>query len=111
MSRRILLVEDNPANQMLASAVLQRDGFEVADADSAGVDLVSSFLESRGYQVATALDGNRAVELGSTGDYALAILDVHMPMYEGVEVLQILRRRHVLHPMRIIALTGDATEQ
>jgi DNA-binding response OmpR family regulator len=44
-----------------------------------------------------------------TGDYGLAILDVHMPTYDGVEVLQMLRRRHVLHPVKIIALTGDST--
>ena len=67
------------------------------------------FLTSHGYEVSAALDGNRAVELGATGDYALAILDVHMPTYDGIEVLQMLRRRHVLHPLKIIALTGDST--
>lgn len=67
------------------------------------------FLTGNGFEVSSALDGNRAVELGSTDDYELAILDVHMPAYDGFEVLQMLRRRHVLHPLKIIALTGDAT--
>jgi CheY-like chemotaxis protein len=35
MTRRILLVEDNPANRLLASSVLERDGFEVVTAESA----------------------------------------------------------------------------
>jgi CheY-like chemotaxis protein len=83
----------------------------VADDDPANIELLAAFLESKGYKVATALDGNRAVELGTTGDFQVAILDVHMPMYDGIEVLQILRRRHVLHPIKILALTGDATEE
>ena len=49
--------------------------------------------------------------MGTTGEYGLAILDMHMPLYEGAVVLKMLRRRHVLHPMKIIALTGDATYQ
>lgn len=50
------------------------------------------------------------MELGTTGDYALAILDMHMPLYSGMEVLAMLRGRHRLHPMKIIALTGDSTD-
>jgi len=38
------------------------------------------------------------------------ILDVHMPMYDGVEVLEMLRKRHILHPIKVIALTGDLSE-
>lgn len=68
---------------------------------------MTTFLESHGYDVSSAGDGNRAVELGETGDYALAILDVHMPTYDGVEVLEMLRKRHVLHPIKVMALTAD----
>lgn len=70
---------------------------------------MTTFLESHGYDVSSAADGNRAVELGETGDYALAILDVHMPTYDGVEVLQMLRKRHVLHPIKVMALTADSS--
>ncbi len=56
------------------------------------------------------MDGNRALELGLSGDYPVAIIDVHMPLYDGIELLQMLRRRYVLHPMKVIALTGDGTQ-
>ncbi len=56
------------------------------------------------------MDGNRALELGLSGEYPVAIIDVHMPLYDGIELLQMLRRRHVLHPMKVIALTGDGTQ-
>lgn len=32
-----------------------------------------------------------------------------MPLYSGVEVLAMLRGRFRLHPVKVIALTGDAT--
>jgi len=81
----------------------------VADDDPASLDLLQAFLESRGYEVTRAADGNHAVELGSDGDFDLAVIDVHMPVYEGVEVVELLRRRHLLHPLKVIALTGDVS--
>lgn len=83
----------------------------VADDDPASAELLTYFLESKGYEVATALDGNRALEMGTSGDFQLVILDVHMPMYDGVEILQFLRRRYVLHPIKVIALTGDLSNE
>ena len=83
----------------------------VADDDPANAELLFYFLRSHGYQVSTANDGNRALDMGATGDYDVVILDVHMPLYDGVEVLEMLRKRHVLHPIKVIGLTGDGSEQ
>lgn len=83
----------------------------VADDDPASAELLTYFLESRGYEVATAPDGNRALDMGTSGEYSLVILDVHMPMYDGVELLEFLRKRYKLHPIKVIALTGDLSEQ
>jgi CheY-like chemotaxis protein len=82
----------------------------VADDDPASAELLMYFLESKGFSVTTAPDGNQALELGATGEFGLVILDVHMPMYDGVEVLEMLRKRHILHPIKVIALTGDLSE-
>ena len=83
----------------------------VADDDPASAELLTYFLESNGFEVATAPDGNRALEMGTSGDFELVILDVHMPLYDGVEVLQFLRKRYKLHPIKVIALTGDASDE
>lgn len=82
----------------------------VADDDPASVELLTYFLESKGFSVSAAPDGNKAVEMGSSGEFEVVILDVHMPLYDGVEVLELLRKRHVLHPIKVIALTGDLSE-
>ncbi len=80
----------------------------VAEDDLASLELVRVYLESNGYSVGVASDGNRAIELGCDGHFALVILDLHMPVYGGVEVLRMLRRRHILRPMKVIVLTGNA---
>ena len=83
----------------------------VADDDPASAELLTYFLESKGYEVSTAPDGNRALDMGTSGGFDLVILDVHLPMYDGVEILQFLRRRHMLHPIKVIALTGDLSDE
>jgi CheY-like chemotaxis protein len=79
----------------------------VAEDDPASLELVQTCLESKGYEVGAALDGNRALDMGGSGEFDLLILDVHMPLYGGVEVLKMLRKRLLRHPIKIIALTAD----
>jgi two-component system, sensor histidine kinase and response regulator len=82
---RILVAEDNPL-----SAELLRD-----------------HLTSLGYEVDCAPDGNRALNMAGSGDYGLMLLDVNMPVYDGVEVLRMLRRRLLLRPIKVIVVTAD----
>ena len=84
-SRRILVVDDDPAS----------------------CELVAYFLKSRGFHVAIAADGNRALNMDLEDDIELVILDVHMPLYDGPEVLAMLRKRRLLRPVKVLALTGD----
>jgi CheY-like chemotaxis protein len=80
----------------------------VAEDDPASVELVQVYLESKGYEVALAPDGNRALDMGGSGEFDLLILDMHMPLYGGVEVLQMLRKRFLQHPIKVLALTADS---
>jgi CheY-like chemotaxis protein len=86
---------------MTASRIL------VAEDDPASLDLLRAYLESKGYMVGAAPDGNRALEMAASGEFDLLILDVHMPLYGGQEVLHMLRKRLLVHPLKIIALTAD----
>jgi CheY-like chemotaxis protein len=79
----------------------------VAEDDPASLDLVQMYLESKGYEVGVALDGNRALDMAGSGAFDLLLLDVHMPLYDGQEVLEMLRKRLLVHPIKIIALTAD----
>jgi CheY-like chemotaxis protein len=89
--RRILLAEDNPVNQLVATRMLKRLGYET--------DLVVT-----GIEVVAAADATR---------YAALILDCQMPEMDGYEAAREIRRRESLAemPVRrlpIIALTASA---
>ncbi len=82
-------------------------GILVVEDDPASLELLAFFLRSRGYEVETVTDGNRAVDMATNGDFQLIILDFHLPMYNGAEILDLVRRRHLARPVPVIALTAD----
>ena len=78
----------------------------VADDDKQIRDIVSLLLSTQGYEVITAEDGDRAVELaGSHVD--LYILDVNMPGQSGLLVANQIRRQF---DTPIIFLTAYSSE-
>lgn len=82
----------------------------VADDDPANAELLTYFLRENGFEVETADDGNRAIDLGTSGKFALVIMDYHMPIYDGREVIELLHKRHMLHPIKVIVLTADDSD-
>jgi DNA-binding response OmpR family regulator len=65
-------------------------------------------LESEGYEVVVAEDGERGLELARTIDPSLVILDVMLPKRNGLEVLHDLRSEGRTVP--IIILSAKAAE-
>ncbi len=69
---------------------------------------ISSSLEERlmmeGYQVWTALDGRKGLQLFHDHAINLVITDILMPEMDGLEVVRTLRRRSPAIP--IIAMSG-----
>ena len=86
---RILLVEDNPANQKLASYILQ----------------------DRGHQVAVAGDGREAIRLAGQNHYDVILMDVQMPGMNGLEATAAIRgKEQPGNRVPIIAMTAHAME-
>ncbi|MFN7916355.1 MAG: ATP-binding protein [Vicinamibacterales bacterium] len=86
---RILLVEDNPVNQKVALAVLKRAALDV--------DVAS--------------DGAQAVERVRDGDYALVLMDVQMPVLDGMSATRQIRQLPNRASLPIIAMTANAFEE
>lgn len=81
----VLLVEDNETNQLIAKSLLQQVGIDVILAN----------------------DGKEALELYQQhkGSIDLILLDLHMPVMNGYEVAQEIRKNSTEIP--IVAMTAD----
>ena len=87
---RILLAEDNPVNQMIASALLRRRGHEVVAVGT-------------GEEALDALAGER---------FDVVLMDVQMPVMDGLEATRRLRERPARKGGRtpVIGLTAHAMQ-
>jgi CheY-like chemotaxis protein len=86
---RILVVEDNPTNQQLASEL----------------------LESRGAAVDVAANGQEAIDRLKRlppDHYALVLMDLQMPVLDGYEATRLLRIDERFVNLPIIAMTAHA---
>ncbi|MDT8999393.1 PAS domain S-box protein [Paucibacter sp. APW11] len=88
---RVLMVEDNPVNMMIAVALLEQWGLEVAQA-------------SDGSQAVEAI--NAAASMGRP--YDAVLMDVQMPVMSGHEATRQVRRRFSASELPIVALTAAA---
>jgi PAS domain S-box-containing protein len=88
---RVLMVEDNPVNMMIAVAMLEQWGIEVTQA----VD---------GPMAIDAVEAS--VQHGRPFDAVL--MDVHMPRMSGHEAARVLRSKYDARRLPIIALTAAA---
>jgi len=66
-------------------------------------DFLSRGLESAGYAIDVAHDGQRALSLSHDTDYDLIILDLGLPDMDGLDVLDRVRNRKVSPPVLILS--------
>lgn len=72
---------------------------------------VGRMLESAGYAVDTAVDGEEGLRKASTQDYRLIITDLEMPKLNGFEVIQALRSRPRTQQTPILVMTTRAGDK
>lgn len=82
----------------------------VADDDEDILSLVRFRLERDGYRVLTAADGSAALEIARRDKPELCVLDVMMPKFSGLEVLEALRQDPNTASMRVLLLTARGAE-
>lgn len=83
---RILLVEDNDINQQIGSEM----------------------LSSLGAVVDIAANGVEALEKVERSQYDIILMDLQMPLMDGMEATRLMRARSELAEVPIIAMTADA---
>jgi len=86
---RILLVEDNPVNREVAVTMLRR----------------------RGHEVNIATNGREAVEAVAGTVYDLVLMDIQMPVLDGLAATHEIRAMPDRAGLRIVALTAHALSE
>jgi PAS domain S-box-containing protein len=85
---RVLVVEDNPINREVALELLQ------------SIDVVADAVA----------DGSLAVQRAAGGDYDLILMDVHMPVMDGLQATRALRQIPACRSTPILAMSANAFE-
>ena len=88
--RKILVVDDNRDNQDILTFRLQLMG---------------------GFEILVAYNGKEALEVASRARPDLILMDLRMPVMDGYEATQALRRTEWGKNMPIIAVTVGSTEE
>jgi CheY-like chemotaxis protein len=78
----------------------------VVDDDPEIVSMLSTRLTKRGYNVSTAADGHRALELAKRERPDIVLLDVMMPGKSGWEVARALKQDPVTAGIKIVMVTA-----
>ncbi|SFV69984.1 response regulator receiver domain protein (CheY-like) [hydrothermal vent metagenome] len=84
------------------------------DDDMINLKLLKSMLMKTGYvkEVIEAKDGADAIEkMKSRSDIDIVLLDIIMPIMNGIETLKVVRADNTLAQMPIIILTTDETKK
>jgi len=92
--------------QKTNSVAEQRKRILLVDDDREIVESMRIALESEGYEVLVARDGNQGLAMAERADPDLVILDMMMPKRSGFLVLEKLRRTRAV-PLRIIMVTAN----
>lgn len=79
----------------------------VVDDEEALVELVRSYLEREHYNVLTATDGQKALDIARATPLDLVVLDIMLPGMDGIEVCRNLRQ---FSDAYVIMLTARAEE-
>jgi DNA-binding response OmpR family regulator len=78
----------------------------LVDDDQEIVESMKTVLESRGYRILVARDGNQGLVMAESEEPDLVVLDMMMPKRSGFLVLEKLRRSRP-DPMRVIMITAN----
>ena len=92
ISARVLVAEDNPVNQMIAETILSQAGCAVVSVDN----------------------GSKALERWKAEPFDVVLMDVHMPVLDGLQATRRIRAVEAAHgtgSVAVIGLTAGAFEE
>lgn len=95
-------------NAVKATQVIQK--ILVVDDDPDIVELLEYNLQKEGYEVKTAPDGRKGVQIARDFRPDLILLDIMMPQQDGIETARMIRNDNDLRDTYILFLTARSEE-
>ena len=89
-------------------AALEAPLILVAEDNQANIDTMCGYLESRGYHLILANNGQQAIDLTLVQRPDLIVMDIQMPGMDGLQAMQCIRGQQQFLSVPIIALTALA---
>lgn len=86
MANGVLIVEDNERNRKLLKAILQSSGYETIEAEN----------------------GEMGIKLAREKIPALILMDIQMPVMDGIEAAKIIKADEITSHIPIVAITSYA---
>ena len=74
-------------------------------------NVVTQMLELQGFDVDSALDGKKALDLALSNGYDGIILDIMMPKLDGLQVLREIRRRNIITPVLMLTAKAEVDDR
>jgi len=103
-----------PASPVMADVKLPPLDILVADDVAQNLNLIKILLKKRGHAVTTAMNGEEALQLWRQHDFDIILMDVQMPVMDGLEACKIIRASNGdadKHDIPIIALTASVLQE
>ncbi len=82
----------------------------IVDDDAGQRSLLSSFLQSQGFEIVTAESGEAALEKLRSVEFGMMISDVRMPGISGLETLKRAREQNSMLPVLLVTAYADIRE-
>jgi two-component system cell cycle response regulator DivK len=83
---KVLVVEDTPLN----------------------MELIIEIVDSQGFEVDSAEDGEKALKMVEKNVYDLILMDIELPGMDGVEVARMIKTKPAYKDVPVLALTAYA---
>ena len=75
-------------------------------------NLLDEYLSDLGHEVGLASDGQEGMDMALSGDYVIAVCDIHMPKQNGYQVFRAVReKRPEIHFVMTDSLPDELAER
>jgi len=83
----------------------------VVDDNDSIRNMLCLHLKRKGYQMAAAVNGQQALELLAKEEIDLVLLDIDMPVMNGLDVLKVIREKHSSTELPVVMVTANTRSE